>query len=75
MLSVHIQMSDSEKHTLDMPGKEGWESTSSPRTETGVHVNVHPATDIAVGADLERNFSMLSMLGLAFSLINSWTGK
>lgn len=25
--------------------------------------------------ELERNFSFLSTLGLAFSLLNSWTGK
>lgn len=30
---------------------------------------------IATEVQLERNFSFLSALGLAFSLLNSWTGE
>lgn len=30
---------------------------------------------VATEVQLERNFSFLSALGLAFSLLNSWTGE
>lgn len=38
----------------------------------GEVVYVEGITD---GVQLERNFSFLSALGLAFSLLNSWTGE
>jgi len=35
----------------------------------------HRHEGLGGGVELERNFSFLSCLGLAFALINSWTGK
>lgn len=38
-------------------------------------VDVVTVEAIATEVQLERNFSFLSALGLAFSLLNSWTGE
>lgn len=35
----------------------------------------HGVNDIEQGAELERNFSFMSALGLAFTLLNTWTGE
>lgn len=44
--------------------------------DAGTSVAVHHVVDgIDRGAELQRHFTPLAMLGLAFGLINSWTGE
>ena len=47
--------------------------SSGVRRRTSVHDDAAMLAGLGVKQELQRNFSFLSMLGLAFAILNSWT--
>ncbi|KIW96544.1 uncharacterized protein Z519_01935 [Cladophialophora bantiana CBS 173.52] len=45
----------------------------TPRRRTSAHEDAAMLAGMGVKQELQRNFSFLSMLGLAFAILNSWT--
>jgi choline transport protein len=48
-------------------------ASAGGRRRTSVHEDANALAAMGVKQELQRNFSFLSMLGLAFAILNSWT--
>ncbi|KAK5204609.1 hypothetical protein LTR41_009781 [Exophiala xenobiotica] len=48
-------------------------SSRTPRRRTSIQEDAAMLAGMGVQQELERNFSLFSMLGLAFAILNSWT--
>ncbi|KAL6242250.1 hypothetical protein RBB50_010798 [Rhinocladiella similis] len=48
-------------------------SSRTPRRRTSIQEDAAMLAGLGVTQELKRNFSMFSMLGLAFAILNSWT--
>ncbi|KIV78501.1 hypothetical protein PV11_10211 [Exophiala sideris] len=48
-------------------------ASQTPRRRTSIHEDAAQLAGFGVKQELERNFSLFSMLGLAFAILNSWT--
>jgi choline transport protein len=48
-------------------------ASAGGRRRTSVHEDASALAAMGVKQELQRNFSFLSMLGLAFAILNSWT--